>query len=234
MVDIHCHALYGVDDGAHTLDESIDMLRLAYEDRIREMIVTPHYRVGMFPYPKERIEEHFEILRREAERVSIHLFLGCEYHVDHDMVDNLRNGRCATLAGSRYVLAEFSTASTLMDIRNGTDALLASGYIPVIAHAERYEVIRDHPEYLTDLRAGGIMVQLNAGSILGEDGRRVKAACARILKEGNADVIASDAHNTRSRRCRMKECRDHVAKKYGRSMAKELFNLNPWRILKNG
>lgn len=150
------------------------------------------------------------------------------------MIENFKNGFCMTLARTDYVLAEFSNSSTLMDIRGGLDALLAAGYKPVIAHAERYEIIQDHPEYLTDFRNSGVMVQLNAGSILGEEGRTIKNACARILKDENVDVVASDAHNTRSRRTRMKECRAFVAKKYGRSIARDIFNYNPKRILENG
>ena len=85
-----------------------------------------------------------------------------------------------------------------------------------------------------DFRNSGACIQVNAGNILGEEGRKVKAACARFLKDGNVDMVASDAHNTGGRRTRMRECRAFVAEKYGRSYAKELFNINPKRVLENG
>lgn len=233
MVDIHCHALFGVDDGPDELKEALEMLHVARKNLIMDMVLTPHYRKGMFSYPHENIARNFEILNGYAKRFSIRLHPGCEYHVDHDMVENFKSGYCMTLAKSSYVLAEFGTHSLLNDIRSGVDSLLLSGYKPVIAHAERCEVFRKHPEYLRDFRNSGAMVQLNAGNILGEEGQRIKAACNRFLKDGNVDVVASDAHNLTGRKCRMLECRDYIDKKYGRSTAKALFNSNPKRIINN-
>lgn len=233
MVDIHCHALFGVDDGPEELQESLEMLHTARKNLIMDLVLTPHYRKSFFSYPHDKIEENFEILLKYAGKYAIKLHPGCEYHVDHDIVDNFRSGRCMTLAGSSYVLAEFSTQSLINEIRSGVDQLLLAGYKPVIAHAERYEVFRRHPEYLGDFRKSGAMIQVNAGNILGEEGSRIKNACQRFLKDGNVDVVASDAHNLTGRRCRMKECRDLIEKKYGRDTARTLFNTNPKRIIDN-
>ena len=76
MIDIHCHLLYGVDDGAKTIEESVAMLEAAKEQGISAMILTPHYRHGMFAYPKEEIEEHFRILEPYAQKLGIYLALG--------------------------------------------------------------------------------------------------------------------------------------------------------------
>ena len=108
MIDIHCHLLYGVDDGAKTIEESVAMLEAAKEQGISAMILTPHYRHGMFAYPKEEIEEHFRILEPYAQKLGISLALGTEYHVNSHIVEALDSGRCRTMAGSRYVLCEYS------------------------------------------------------------------------------------------------------------------------------
>ena len=108
MIDIHCHLLYGVDDGAKTIEESVAMLEAAKEQGISAMILTPHYRHGMFAYPKEEIEEHFRILEPYAQKLGIYLALGTEYHVNSHIVEALDSGRCRTMAGSRYVLCEYS------------------------------------------------------------------------------------------------------------------------------
>ena len=104
MIDIHCHLLYGVDDGAKTIEESVAMLEAAKEQGISAMILTPHYRHGMFAYPKEEIEEHFRILEPYAQKLGIYLALGTEYHVNSHIVEALDSGRCRTMAGSRCVV----------------------------------------------------------------------------------------------------------------------------------
>ena len=98
MIDIHCHLLYGVDDGAKTIEESVAMLEAAKEQGISAMILTPHYRHGMFAYPKEEIEEHFRILEPYAQKLGIYLALGTEYHVNSHIVEALDSGRCRTMA----------------------------------------------------------------------------------------------------------------------------------------
>lgn len=225
--------LSGVDDGPRTLADAIRMLHIARENRIRGIILTPHYRKGMFSYPHDRIEAGYAALEKEAKRLSIRLYPGCEYYADHDMADNFRSGYCMPLAGSHYILMEFSEECSEMDLRGHIGTMQAAGYKPVIAHAERYEIIRRHPEILTDIRRSGVMVQLNAGNILGEEGRQIRAACARILRDENADIIASDAHNTTNRRNRMLECCRFIKKKYGKDVAKKLMRTNPECIIKN-
>jgi hypothetical protein len=111
MIDIHCHLLYGVDDGAKTIEESVAMLEAAKEQGISAMILTPHYRHGMFAYPKEEIEEHFRILEPYAQKLGIYLALGTEYHVNSHIVEALDSGRCRTMAGSRYVLCIRTTVN---------------------------------------------------------------------------------------------------------------------------
>lgn len=234
MVDIHCHLLYGVDDGARNPDVSLAMLDTAREQGIREMIVTPHYRRGMFPYLVDAIVNSYEHLAAEASLRGIDLYLGCEYHADDDMTHNLQTGRVATLAGTDYVLTEFSYASTYFYVHNKINELVSNGYIPVIAHAERYGVFQKEPDLLSGLREMGALIQLNADSILGIDGSAIKRTCKRILKGGLADIVASDSHDTDDRRNNMLECRRYVEKKYGRDSARDLFRKTPGRIIEAG
>ena len=136
MIDIHCHMLYGVDDGAEDRQMSVAMLKDAAKQGISAVILTPHYRQGMFKYPLEEIRAAYEDLYSEAEKLGVMIYLGCEYHADSDTGENLKNGRCLTLADSDYVLVEFKYESYIGFIRNTLNDLLAHGYTPVIAHAE--------------------------------------------------------------------------------------------------
>ena len=231
MIDIHCHILYGVDDGAASYDESCEMLDVAAGQGITHIIATPHYRKGMFPYHTTEIMAAFERLREEAASLGIGLYLGCEYHADSDMVVNLRSGRILTLAGGDHVLCEFSSSDPYSRMRSRLDELTAVGYVPVIAHAERCELFQKDEGLLDEFRKMGALIQLNADSILGSDGRFIKRTCRRILKNDLADIVASDCHDMSARYNRMGQCYDHIASKYGDKTARKLFYDNPRRIL---
>lgn len=253
MIDIHNHTLFAVDDGAKTIEDAIGMLEAEAAQGVTDVILTPHYRHEMFESPMEKIEAHFKALQEAweaheagtAERVdraegvpddssALRLHLGCEYHIDSEVVENLKRGRCRTLADSCYVLAEYSHDTEYSYIKRTAEELLANGYEPVIAHAERYACFVRSPELLESIRRMGCMVQLNCDSVLGLDGREVKRFCRKVLKNGWADIIASDAHGIRERACHMQTCLEYVRRKYKPPLAEELFRWNPERILGSG
>ena len=182
MIDIHCHLLYGVDDGAKTIEESVAMLEAAKEQGISAMILTPHYRHGMFAYPKEEIEEHFRILEPYAQKLGIYLALGTEYHVNSHIVEALDSGRCRTMAGSRYVLCEYSHDSEYAYIYQMTQELVLHGYIPVFAHVERYGALADL-QLAEELRNLGAWITVNADAVLGLEGMGPKKYCKKMLKD---------------------------------------------------
>lgn len=231
MVDIHCHLLYGVDDGAQTMEESVAMLKEAHSQGINGMILTPHYRHGMFSYPAEAIAEHFMQLKPYAEKLGILLGLGTEYHVNSRIIEALESGRCRTLAGSIYVLTEYSHDSAFSYLEQMTEELIRYGYIPVIAHAERYACVTKSPEQVKRLRQMGAWIQLNADAVLGHEGMAAKRFCKRLLREGLADVIASDCHGIQRRPCHMDKCRQMLEKKYTKQYADLLLEEKPRRIL---
>lgn len=232
MIDMHCHLLYGVDDGPKTIDESVAMLKEAKNQGIDTIILTPHYRHGMFKYPQDIIESHYEKIEPYAKMNGIKLFGGCEYHVNSQIVKAFDSGKCLTLAESRYVLTEYDFHTELSYIHSMTEELILHGYIPVIAHVERYKCIVDNPESLVALRNMGALVQVNADAILGLDGRVAKKFCKIILKDNLVDLVASDSHGIENRACHMEKCFEYLAKKYDYSLAKRLLQDGPERIIK--
>lgn len=231
MVDIHCHLLYGVDDGAKTMEESQAMLQEAHRQGIEAIILTPHYRHGMFAYPNEIIEEHYMHLKSYAGGLGIALALGTEYHVNSKIVESLESGRCRTLAGSRYVLTEYSHSSEFGYIYQMTQELILNGYIPVIAHAERYACMVESLERADQLRELGGWIQVNADAVLGQEGMAAKKFCKKMLREELVDVIASDSHGIRERACHLDKCFELLKKKYGSEYAQELLCDNPLKII---
>ena len=233
MIDIHCHLLFGVDDGSDSLNESRQMLARAKEQGVRKIILTPHYRHGMFPYRLSEILENFYKLEPYAKKMGIDLFLGCEYHMDSSCVEKLGSGRCLTMADSHYVLTEYSHICEYSYIYSTTEEMIRNGYRPVIAHIERYPAITDHPERVKELRRLGAMIQVNADSVLGYEGRAAKKFCKKFLKEGDIDIVASDSHGIQNRVCNLGECRTYILRKYGAEAVKQVLYRNPSRILRD-
>lgn len=231
MIDVHCHLLYGVDDGPKTIEESVSMLEAARDQGIEAIILTPHYRHGMFAYPKETIADHFRNIQAYAQKLGIGLLLGTEYHVNGQIVDALESGRCCTLAGSHYVLSEYSHATEYAYIYQMTQELIFHGYIPVLAHVERYECMTEDLSRAARLRELGAWIQLNADAILGTEGRTAKRYCRKMLSAGYVDVVASDSHGIAKRACHMQECYRFIQKKYGDDCARRLLCSNPEKII---
>ncbi len=232
LTDIHIHLIHGVDDGPGTMEESAEMLRSYAKEGIKTLIATPHKRYGLFEYDLETVERNFEALRDIAGDLGIDLYLGCEYHACSDMIDDLRAGRVHTLADTDYVLVEFSFVSSQKEMADAVYSLVSNGYRPVIAHVERYEAIQQDPEFCRDLNDKGALIQINAGSIMGEEGHRLRATCKYLLKKGLADIVASDAHGTKFRKSALAKSYRYVVKKYTEYYADRIFKHNPREVVK--
>ena len=169
IYDVHCHIIPGVDDGASDYEETKRLLQMEYDQGVRGIIVTPHFRFQMFETPIEHIKEQFVLVQRAAAEIGddLNVYLGCEFHVNMEMPEMLRAGKVSTMAGSRYVLTEFSESSEASYIRERIYALLSNGYKPVIAHIERYEATRSDLNFVEELDDMGACMQINADSIIG-------------------------------------------------------------------
>ena len=128
MIDIHCHLLYGVDDGSKSLEESVEMLKIAKKQGITGIILTPHLRHGMFKHPLEKIERHYKKLMPYANKLGIELKLGTEYHVATDMIDAFHGGLCHTLADTVYTHRVFTFQRILVCIQDDARSYICRIY----------------------------------------------------------------------------------------------------------
>ena len=231
MIDIHTHLLFGVDDGPKKIEESIEMLKYAKEQGIDTIVLTPHYRRGMFAFNKEQVVANMQKLLPYAQEIGIDLYLGTEFHVNGDIVEYLDNERCFTIAGSSYVLTEYEYETEYSYIHKMTQELMLHGYTPVIAHVERYECLVSDIARVETLKEMGARIQVNADAVLGVDGWRIKQFCKKLFKYGLVDIVASDSHGRNRRSCNMKKCREYIAKKYGESVAVKVTEKRPGRLL---
>ncbi len=233
ICDIHCHILPEVDDGASSMEESLNMLRMEFADGVQNIILTPHYRKEMFETPEEKMEQQFQALREAAKQIlpELHLYLGCEVHTSMDMLEVFQYRKHLTLAGSSFVLTEFGGRDTKAYIKERCYSLLSNGYQPILAHVERYSCMMDDPGLVNGLRQMGCMIQVNAESILGKGGWAVKRFCRKLMQEDLLDFVGSDAHGTTRRIPQMGTCADYIEKKMGTGYAGHILRENPSIIL---
>ena len=195
LYDIHCHILPGVDDGAKNMDIALALIEKEIEAGVETIILTPHFRKEMFEPDMEDIWNAYDELLYETRYKNIRLYLGCEFHANMEMVETLDNDLRPTLADSRYVLTEFAHNSTRAFMKERADALLMSGYRPIIAHIERYRATRKDFDLIEDLIEMGCEVQVNADAIIGRDGLGAQRFCKKLMQEDMLHYVGSDTHN---------------------------------------
>lgn len=201
MIDIHSHIIPEIDDGSPSIAESLKMLASEVAEGVDTVIATPHHNIlrNYMSSPKE-IQEKFSELKAEAEKAGlpVKLLLGQEifFSTVEDVVSMLDKGELLTLAGTKNVLLEFSFTNRPHHIVDAMYPFFAHGYQVIIAHIERYEWMTE--ELAIELKEEGCMIQINAGSVLGNNGKQAKNLCKSLLKCGVVDFVASDVHAFRS------------------------------------
>ena len=220
-IDVHNHGLFGVDDGAGSLEESLAMLRMAYEDGVRAVVFTPHAHYRRGHAAPQMIYERVELLREQIKDTcpDLRLFAGNELYYDSEMPEKIENNEVCRLADSGYVLVEFSPGVGFSEMKKAFRELLSVGVMPVLAHVERYECLYEDKDGVPELWEMGVYFQANASGVLGHHGGREKKFLKRLLKDGYIQVIASDAHDTDGRSPVLSECVAYVQKKYGEEIS---------------
>ncbi|OUO78025.1 capsular biosynthesis protein [Blautia sp. An249] len=235
LTDVHCHLLPHVDDGSKSLEETMEMLKLEYENGVRTIIATPHYRRGMFETPQEEIIRQFHRVKEcmHRQNLQMELYLGCELHICTEMVSLLKEKKVSSMADSRYVLTEFPYYIHQESMQKSLYELIRFGYAPILAHVERYECVQKDLDFLEDLVSMGARIQVNAGSIMGESGRAAKRFCKKLMRADLLDFIGTDGHGSKYRKPLMGACAAYVEKKEGSAYARRIFWENPRKLLEN-
>lgn len=231
--DMHCHILYGVDDGPESPEDAQAMLRQEYDAGVRTVYLTPHYRTDLFECPPQRRTEHFEALRGWAERSlpGLQLRLGCELHAHMELVRQIRDGSCFTMGQSHFVLVEFPNSAERSYFIDRCRDLMTGGYSPIIAHAERCRAIRRDLKLLQTLVDMGVYIQMNAGSILGESGFAWKFFCKKAMRHGLLHFIGSDAHDPKQYKPNLDKCARYLERTMGADYRDQIMIRNPREIL---
>ena len=198
MIDLHCHLLPAVDDGPGTVEQAIEMAKIAASEGVSGIVVTPHAFHPQFDTTKLNVRDAVDtfqhILQREG--IEISLYPGQEIRVFGDLVQALEQGEALSLANSRYVLVEFPSDSVPAYAEQLFFQMQAEGYTPIIAHPERNKEFATNPKRLMDFVSSGALSQVTTSSLTGEFGQNVQDLAFVFLRNGLSQIVASDAHST--------------------------------------
>lgn len=224
FVDLHHHLIYGVDDGAQSMEMMKDMILRAANEGVTDLVCTSHVTPGYKPFPNERYFAHMEKAKAFIREQGLNLWLypGCEVLYTDAAPRLLQERHFPTLADTDMVLVEFSPDVSLRQLEEAATSLRVAGYSVLFAHVERYEVLRNLKNVHRLREQFDVYMQMNANTIIDKRSFFTDRWVKHMLGDGCIDCAATDAHNLSSRVCRMRACYDVLKEKYDENLADEL------------
>lgn len=207
MIDIHSHVLPGIDDGAKSIDKTLEMLQIAEKNGIKKVVATPHFYRGYYENNYEdicKLIEEVNIKAKEIE-IDVEIFPGQEVFLDNHTLELFKEGIIKGINGTKYMLIEFPMETLPKNALDIIYELRIQGIVPIIAHPERYKYIIEKPSLINEFIDEKCLFQINSGSIEGTFGSKVKKTAEILVSHGICDFIASDAHSTNVRCPKLKE-----------------------------
>lgn len=237
VFDIHCHILPGVDDGSGNLNDSIEMAQLAAESGTVGIIATPHCNIpGVFDnYWCSEFRDNLQRLRKalSEKNIPVEIYQGQEIFLSKYFEERLEKRDFITLNNSRYMLTEFDFRIDEATAISRLESLASHGYVPVVAHPERYGFVIENPAVIKKIRSLGALIQVNAGSIIGDFGLYIKKTAEKIIGSALADFVASDAHSQYSRTPNLAYIHEFISENYSYDYADILIKVKPIKVINN-
>ena len=234
MIDIHCHILFGLDDGSDNIEESVRMARIAVDSGIRAIIATPHSNVpnSYRNYWNDELTARLNDLtkRLEEEKLPLKIFPGHEIFASGDFIGLINEKKLLTLNGSVFPLVEFDFEEYSDSVYLKLKKLVANGFTPIVAHPERYSFVHEDDDAIRRIKNIGCLIQVNKGSLIGRFGKYSHRAAHAMMRRNMVDVIASDCHRPYMRTPIMEDVYMSLARKYPRQYLELLVEKNPGKI----
>lgn len=235
MVDLHAHILMDTDDGSQSLEESLRMARMASESGVRAMVMTPHFNIPGLDEDddSERLRLCFTQLKEavKAAQIPLCLYPGMEVFGRENLPLLMRHKQLIPINDGSYLLVEFDFEEEAEWMTFWLEQILKEGYIPLVAHPERYACMQENPNLAYQWVLMGCALQVNKGSILGRFGRREQRTAMLLIEHELAACVASDAHHADYRTPHMGEAAAYLKDMFGTGCVQLLMKDNPARIL---
>ncbi len=233
LIDMHCHILPGIDDGSPDMETTMRMIEIAESDNIGHIVASPHYRHAenqSFRHVAEILQNVQDETARRGKRVK--LYSGADVRLTYELLDALRKKEVPTINNSRYFLLELPDIVPPR-VDDFIFEFRVKGFVPIITHPERNYSLLSAPNKAAALRKSGALFQLTAMSITGAFGRQVKKFSLSLLREGQVDFVASDAHGAKRRIPVLSDAFRDVTEILDEKTAQTIFVDNPRSVLEN-
>ena len=240
MIDLHSHILPGLDDGASTWEDSLQMARMAVEDGIRTIVATPHLyksrraergKINLKAEVLAKISEFKE--RLAAEDIDLEILPGCDFPLNFESLQLLDDDQVYTINdGKRYLLLEFPDAALPPASEDICFRLQSKGITPIITHPERHFIFSEMPKKLQRLLDLGCLAQVTASSLTGGFGRAVARVAREMMRQGYFQIMATDAHGTRGRPPLLRQALEKASSIVGKERALAMVTSIPEKIIR--
>lgn len=231
MIDFHSHIVFGVDDGAQTIEDTLEIIEEAKKVGFKAIIATPHYMEDYYEYDYNEIKKRIDIIRQKVKGIEI--YHGNEIYSTINISDFLNKNITTSINNSKYVLIEFPMREEPINLMEVIYQLLSQNKIPIVAHPERYIYVQKDPNMLYELIEEGVLFQANFGSIIGQYGKEAQKTVKLLLNNDYIHFLGSDVHRQKSIYTRMENIIYVLEKEIGKRRLKELTIENPIKVLKN-
>lgn len=202
MVDIHCHILPGIDDGAADIDTSLEMARIAQKDGIKTIVATPHYIEYESEISKDFIKNKCNLLNNYFLKngIDIKILPGCEAYISHTLPSKYKEGTIMSINNDgKYILIELPMVEFPSYVEDVIFEFKLMGVTPIIAHIERYKYIDDNFDLVYKLIKKGALMQINSTSVTGLFGSKIMKKAVQLTRLNMVHLISSDAHTAKGR-----------------------------------
>lgn len=235
MVDIHCHILPEVDDGAESFADALEMAYMAASCGVSDLVATSHIRGSEEGLEEVRFLHRQYLSLKEAiarENIPLQLHFGAEILCTGETVELARQGKLPTIGDTRYVLCEFFFDAPFSHMDEILEGISQAGFRPIIAHPERYRAIQQDRRRIFDWFQSGYVIQVNKGSLLGAFGSRVQDTALWLLDTGLLHLIASDAHSPIRRTTDLSRLESWLLSRHSPDYVRLLLEENPGRVIR--
>lgn len=233
MIDVHCHILPGIDDGARGIDESMQMVKEAYEAGFTAIISTSHYIEESYHTSKAQRKELIDVLNTkiEQEGMDIKILNGAEAYISPNLVELIEQQDLPTMNGTKYLLMELPMHNQILHLETVVSKVIDKGITIIIAHPERYLYVQKNDKVLNELAEMGVLFQANYGSCIGQYGKEAQKTLKKLLKANKISFFGTDCHREGSVYTKMPEILKKLEKMIGREKVEELTVVNPQKML---
>ena len=236
MIDFHSHIIPNIDDGSTSMKDTINMINEARQAGFTEIISTSHYIQKYYDLDCFEREKMLDIIKKkvsEKNEVNIKLYLGSEIYFTPEIIELVKNKKASTINNTRYLLFELPMNTKPLFVKEMVYELMQNGYIPIIAHPERYTYVQENIQYIEELAGMGALFQSNYGSIIGMYGNSAKKTLKKLLKNNLISFLGSDVHKTGQIYPKIPKALKKLRKILSAEELEKLTTLNAQKVLKD-